>query len=794
MPARLKAVQAMFRTGVGMAAGLLAAGAPAPGAAPAPDYTGSVSCRECHEQFYTLWAPSHHGLAMQIYTPSFAASNLTAQTDDMAIGAYRYRAAIGPAEGWVTETGPAGAQRLRIDYVMGGKNVYYFLTTLERGRLQTLPTAYDVHRRGWFDTAASGVRHFPDLTPDAPIHWTEPPYTFNTACYDCHVSQLSPNYDIEKDSYRTVWKEPGINCETCHGPGAEHIRVCRAAPTNQPPKDLKIILTKPMTPEQRNDMCSTCHAKMRPITPSFTPGERFFDHFDLVTLEDRDFYPDGRDLGENYTFTTWRMSPCALSGRLDCMHCHTSSGRYRFKDEAKANHACLPCHEERVKTAASHTHHRPEVAGNRCVSCHMPKTEFARMWRSDHSMRPPTPAATLAYQSPSACALCHTNRDARWADAKVREWHKEDYQAPVLARAALVDAARRQDWSKQAALTDYLRRPDREEIAANALVRLMRGNPSAAATAALAAALRDPSPLIRSSAADALTGRFGPDTLPALLAATRDEYRLVRVRAASALATYPVENLSPVDRASLDRAVAEFETAMRARPDDAISHYNLANFLMDRRDLKQALSEFNLALRLQPDNVLVLVNAAIAHSRVGDTGRAEGHLRRALHLDPTNAPASFNYGLLMAELGKPAEAEKALRSALKADPRMAQAAYNLGVLVAGDRLDEAIHWCRQASDLQPDEPRYGYTYAFFLRQKGDMDGAIRALRRMVDAQHANADVYGLLGQTLGERRDLRGALEVYRRAAGDARLSGQERAQFREMTATLEQHLSTGAR
>ena len=28
-------------------------------------YTGSTSCRECHEKFYRLWAPSHHGLAMQ---------------------------------------------------------------------------------------------------------------------------------------------------------------------------------------------------------------------------------------------------------------------------------------------------------------------------------------------------------------------------------------------------------------------------------------------------------------------------------------------------------------------------------------------------------------------------------------------------------------------------------------------------------------------------------------------------------------------------------------------------------
>ncbi|MCK5702013.1 MAG: hypothetical protein KAI29_12705, partial [Cyclobacteriaceae bacterium] len=28
-------------------------------------YVGSRSCRECHERFYDLWSPSHHGKAMQ---------------------------------------------------------------------------------------------------------------------------------------------------------------------------------------------------------------------------------------------------------------------------------------------------------------------------------------------------------------------------------------------------------------------------------------------------------------------------------------------------------------------------------------------------------------------------------------------------------------------------------------------------------------------------------------------------------------------------------------------------------
>jgi hypothetical protein len=95
--------------------------------------------------------------------------------------------------------------------------------------------AYDVRKKEWFDTAASGVRHFPGLT-DEPVHWKDWQYTFNTACYGCHVSQVSTNYDLKTDTYHTVWKEPGINCETCHGPAGEHVRVCEAAPKGTVPK------------------------------------------------------------------------------------------------------------------------------------------------------------------------------------------------------------------------------------------------------------------------------------------------------------------------------------------------------------------------------------------------------------------------------------------------------------------------------------------------------------------------------------------------------------------------------
>ena len=364
----------------------------APGIAKAyHGYAGSKSCMACHEKFYQLWSTSLHGLAMQPYNAEFGKTTLTPQGGDVAIGKFKYRADL--TKGSVSETGPKGTTQYRIKHVLGGKNVYYFLTPFPRGRLQTLPLAYDIKKKTWFDTAASGVRHFPGTERDQPVSWRDPGYTFNTGCYNCHVSQLSSNYDLKTDTYKTTWAEPGINCETCHGPSAGHNRVMKETPKGKQPKDLNIISVKKFTPEQHNASCSGCHAKMSPVTATFTPGDRFFDHYDITTLEDPDFYPDGRDLGENYTYTSWLMSSCAKAGKINCVTCHTSSGRYRFKAEEKANDACMPCHEKQVKNAPAHTHHKAGTVGSKCVSCHMPMTSFARMNRTDHSMLPPAPSS-----------------------------------------------------------------------------------------------------------------------------------------------------------------------------------------------------------------------------------------------------------------------------------------------------------------------------------------------------------------------------------------------------------------
>ena len=370
------------------------------------------------------------------------------------------------------------------------------------------------------------VRHAA-LLKDESLEWKNRLLTFNTSCYNCHVSQLSTQYDLETDTYRIHWAEPGINCETCHGGSLEHVRLFRETPKGRTPKDPKIIKMKAFTPDQVNAACASCHAKMTPLAADFRPGDRFYDFFKPAAFENPDFYPDGRDLGENYTYTSWLTSPCVKSGRLDCVHCHTSSGRYKFKDKSP-NDACLPCHAEHVAGAAAHSHHPAEAESSRCISCHMPKTQFARMGRSDHSMRPPTPAVTMAYESPNACNICHSDKDAAWSDKYVREWRPRDFQAPVLHRAGLINAARRADWTRIDEMLAYLSGKDRDDVFAVSLIRLLRSCDKEKKWPVMAAMLADPSPLVRAGAAESLGGRLTPQTVEGLL---RGGHRRVSVGA-----------------------------------------------------------------------------------------------------------------------------------------------------------------------------------------------------------------------------------------------------------------------
>ncbi len=717
-----------------------------------------TGCRQCHEPFYTEWSMSPHGTSMTPYTDEFAARALVPPTGEITMGGHAYRLETGTGQGFMLEKGSWAwpAKQYRITHVLGGRDVYYFFTTAEKGRLTALPLAYDIRRKSWIERAAGGISH-----AEREVRGGETALVFSTACYGCHRDPTSTNYDLKTDSYHTGQPEPGIRCEACHGPTAEHAGIMRAATGGSAPKDLGIIRTGGFTPVRLNEVCAPCHASMSPVTASYVPSEPFFDHFDLVTLEDEGFFPDGRDHGANHTYTSWLMSPCARSGRLDCLHCHTLGGGYRFKERAKANDACLPCHEKTVRAVASHSHHGSLSSGSLCVSCHMPTTSSGTMRRTDHSMLPPTPASSAIYTSPNACITCHGDRGNDWADAWVRTRYRPDYQDPYLRRAELLARARRKDWSRLEETLAYLRFPDRDEVFSASLVRLLGECADASKVKVLLTALHDGSPLVRSSAATALGAVVTPEVTGELVKAAADPVRIVRIRAASALLHHPRGELPGEKARIVDRATGEYLGSLMVQQDNWVSHVGMGSYFLDQGDARNALMAFETASRLNPGAAVPHVQASIAHARLGDLNKAEAELNAALQIDFEDAPALLTMGLLKNRQGNQREAVAYLKRATKSDPTMAAAAYNLAVITAADRLNEAIAWARKAYELQPDAS-YGYTLAQLLKQDGQWDESIEVLGRLIGAHPLHADAYLLMGELLEKKGRTADAQAAYR--------------------------------
>ena len=747
----------------------------------ADDYAGSVSCRECHERFYKLWSPSHHGKAMQPVTPAFVKEELLPLAEPIAVGESLFHVDLANMQ--MTEEVDGTHTPFPMLHALGGKNVFFFLTPLERGRLQVLPLSFDIRRDEWFHTTDAMVRHFEDAQDEA-IHWRDPLLTFNTACYNCHVSQLDKNYDASTDTYHTTWREPGINCEACHGPSLEHIRVCQAVPKGTVPQSIRISTWSEFSIEQVNDACAPCHAKTHSIAPEFNPGDRFFDYYGLTCLEDRDFYPDGRDLGENYTQTGWLMNPCAKSGMLSCTHCHTSSGRFRFKDNP--NESCLPCHASQVKNIATHSHHEA-LSGATCVSCHMPMTEFGRMLRSDHTMRPPSPAAGARFGSPVACTLCHTDKSADWAADHVSRWHPDSHwQNRILQEGELVDAARNARWKTLPAMLAYLTDDTSDTVVVTSLIRLLANCMDASKWPAIRSCMSSDSPLVRAAATTALRDDLQNRISAALLlAALTDDYRLVRVRAVAALSVYPREQLTPQQLGALLAAEKEFLLSLTAQPDQWSGHYNLGNYRSDRGDITGALQSHQRAITLRNDVVQPYVNASVLASRLGHIDEAISYLKQAHAVSPDHGGVNFNLGLALAEAHDTTGAKKYLRLALKDAGSRPAAAYNLAVLLAEDNLDKAIGLCATAASDVPDNPRYGYTHAFYLDANNRADEAIGVLSGVIDRHPSHASSWVLKGTCLEKRKQFDEARTHYQAMRAETALPRQARAIAEQRLRTL---------
>ncbi|MGP8198175.1 MAG: tetratricopeptide repeat protein [Limisphaerales bacterium] len=175
----------------------------------------------------------------------------------------------------------------------------------------------------------------------------------------------------------------------------------------------------------------------------------------------------------------------------------------------------------------------------------------------------------------------------------------------------------------------------------------------------------------------------------------------------------------------VDDAIAEYQKALRIRPDYADAQNNLGNALHLKGRLDEAISHYQEALVVKPDD-------AEAHNNLGnallETGRADEAISQyqlALHFAPAFAEAHNNLATALDRKGRVDEAIVQYQDALRISPSYAEARYNLALaLEQKGRSDQAILQYREALQIKPDYAEAHNALGAALLQKGSVDEAI----------------------------------------------------------------------
>ena len=134
------------------------------------------------------------------------------------------------------------------------------------------------------------------------------------------------------------------------------------------------------------------------------------------------------------------------------------------------------------------------------------------------------------------------------------------------------------------------------------------------------------------------------------------------------------------EKGKLDAALAEYEAAVKLRPEDATGNNALGAALVSAGHPEQAASYLQTALKARPDYFEAHYNLGFALALQNEFPQAAEQFQSALRLQPQDAAVEANLGAALAEMGNIAEAKAHFEHALQLDPNQPIAKENLQAL------------------------------------------------------------------------------------------------------------------
>ena len=189
----------------------------------------------------------------------------------------------------------------------------------------------------------------------------------------------------------------------------------------------------------------------------------------------------------------------------------------------------------------------------------------------------------------------------------------------------------------------------------------------------------------------------------------------------------------------LDRAEAEYRTAVMAAPELADARVALGELLLRQRQPAAAAEQFDVVLTRDSNHLDAVLGLATCRIEEGRPGEAAMLLDRVLDHDPALARALFLRGKTAMQLEAPAQAVGWFREAVRVAPSDPEAVYQLAQAYRAVGAEaEATAATRRADQLHADVKK--------------LDDLIRQIARAPDDAHARHEA-GVLALRLGRIAD-----------------------------------------
>ena len=296
-----------------------------------PQYVGAKVCGSCHSQAYEDWQGSHHDQAMQHASQNAVLGNFNQAR-------FKYNGVTSTFfkkgnEFWVNTDGADGKLTdFKIQYTFGVTPLQQYLIGFDDGRFQALGIAWDSRSKAqggqrWFHLYPNEKVDYKDV-----LHWTRFSQNWNARCADCHSTDLQKNYSPVTNQYVTTWSEINVACETCHGPGADHMAWSKNPLKNISNKGFKHTLKgglwqrqanadtasrlnqERQSPEQVNS-CAACHSRRGTIHNGELNHEKeLLDGYLPSFIVSPTYHVDGQILDEDYVSAPSPRARCMKRG------------------------------------------------------------------------------------------------------------------------------------------------------------------------------------------------------------------------------------------------------------------------------------------------------------------------------------------------------------------------------------------------------------------------------------------------------------------------------------------------